>query len=170
MSTMTHIEKLQQAADAAQQKADAERAKAERAQAESQAAIDARLKDHAQKVVDSFEADEADRRAAIEKARLAFNAAVVQSDSMTEIRDRYLAWTASVHSLYMLYRGLASACGRLGMSTYQDRAIPTLSERLLPATFTDALNAAIQREVNNRSADIEDAWHAEIRAMMNGEV
>lgn len=160
----------QQAAEAAHRKAQAAQDAADRAAHQAEAEADARLRTDAQRIADRFDQDLAAATTALHAARAAFTTIAVQSDSFTEMRDRYLDWQARALEIYWLHRALQNALGRLGQSTWRGRAIPSASLNDEPPPFSAALDAALARAVTARGDAIEDAFHARIHAIEAGEI
>lgn len=159
----------ERAAKAQEQAAEAQAA-ADRARAEVQAATDARMRAHAERTLETFDADATAAQQAITGARQTFERVAVASPSLPEIRDAYLAWHAATHASYLLYRRLANALARLERQHWKGNAIPTASQRQQPPPFSEALSDAIGREVETRNHDAEDAYHDELRRLQAGEV
>lgn len=166
---------LQDAATEARQRADAAQRKAAEAQAladlavtKAREAADARLCADAERCLASFDADLAAGEQRVAQARVAFNQQAATAESFTALRDHYFAWTAAAIDCYFAYRSLAIACGRLGLQTYQGRAIPTASTHLEAPAFSEALDAALALVIQHRNADREDRFHERLLNLENG--
>ena len=157
-------------AEDAQRKAAAAQAVADAATEQAHQEATERLRRDARQTVDTFDATDARMREALSSAREAFNAAAVTADSLTGIRDLYVAWLARATDVYILYRALSNACGRLEIRTWKGRAIPSMSERLQPPPFSEALDTAITRAGVDHTRDLEEAYHDRIHALERGEV
>ncbi len=168
---------LQDAAAAARQRAEQAQSAATEAQAAADRATeqarqeaDARLRRDARQTIDTFEATDARMREELAAAREAFNVSAITSNSLTEVRDHYLAWLARATDIYLLYHAFSNACGRLEVRTWKGVGLPTMSERLQPPPFSEALDAAITRATVNHTRDLEDAYHDRIHALERGEI
>ncbi len=162
-------EARRKATEAAERAAAAER-NAEQAAAKAREESDARLRRDAERCLASFDRDRAACEERMVQARDAFNRQAATAESFTDLRGLYLAWSDGAADSYWLYRSLASACGRLGKSTYQNRAIPSFSDHAHPPVFSVALDAALARVVQQRNADIEDAAQQRILDIESGEI
>lgn len=145
-------------------------AAAEQAAAKAREEADARLRRDAERCLATFDRDRAASEERMVQARDAFYQHAATAESFTELRGLYLAWSDGAADMYWLYRSLANACGRLGKSTYQGRAIPSFSERVQPPPFSAALDAALARVVQTRNAEIEDAAVQRILDLEGGEI
>jgi hypothetical protein len=155
-------------AEEAQRKADEAQQVADAATEQARQEADARLQRDAEKTISTFDADLAAATTALHAARDAFYQQAVVLDSLTGVRDRYIAWQAAALDLWWIHRGLQGALGRLGRSTFRGVAIPSASLNDEPPTFSKALDDALARAVQQRNAEIEDRFHERILAIENG--
>lgn len=150
-------EKAQAEAEAAAQRAAALTARADAAQqrlAEEQAG---RRRQWAQQIIDTYDADLTGAERAIEEARGRFDAAA--EDPAAAVKA-YLAWAEAATRHYTLQVRAAAVAPVVGMEASEPESVP-------PPPFSEALDAALDRRVAERSAKARDAAAAEIEANLD---
>ena len=150
---LREAEEAQAEAEAAAQRAAAARAEAEEARHRAQQQQEARRRAWAQTVVDAYETDLTAAEAAIRDASERFADAAVKD--LSAAVAAYLAWAEASHRHYALQARVASVAPVLDLEA-------TPGERLGPPSFSQALDAALDRQSAAISARVLDETAAEI--------
>ncbi|HYO30903.1 MAG TPA: hypothetical protein VER37_10045 [Thermomicrobiales bacterium] len=150
---LREAEEAQAEAEAAAQRAASARAEAEEARRRAQQQQEARRRAWAQSVVDAYETDLTAAEAAIRDASERFADAAVKD--LSAAVAAYLAWAEASHRHYALQARVATVAPVLDLEA-------TPGERLSPPPFSQAMDAALDRQAAAISARILDETAAEI--------
>jgi hypothetical protein len=153
------------AASAAALKAQETAERARRAQERAQLEREARRRTWAESVTATYNDDLPAAEAKLREAREAFNVTAVSSPA--DSLKAYFAWAEAAINYQAVQEQFRSAASVLGLTVWNGTAISS-TVIVMPSPYSEALDAAIQRHVENMSADARDARQARIDDMWNG--
>lgn len=150
-------EKAQAEADAAARRAADLTAQADAARQRAAQEQEAQRRGWAQGVIDAYEADLSNADRALQEAIDRFDRAV---DDPAAAVKAYLAWAEAATHHYLLQVRAAAVAPVVGLEATPAESVP-------PPPFSDALDAALDRRVATRSADLRDEAADEIRTHLD---
>lgn len=162
---LSEAAKAEAAASAAQARATEAAERARRAQERAQLEREARRRAWAESVAATYNDDLPAAEAKLREAREAFNVTAVSAPA--DSLKAYLAWAEAAIQYQAVQEQFRSAASVLGLTVWNGVGISSTTIAL-PPPYSEALDAAIQRQVNNMSADDRDARQARIDDMWNG--